>query len=128
MRILRGPVSHTRVWNGSSWVCCPRAIFKAALVAAGVATFYLTDDGTAGGKAIFRNVYKPSTNFWVDDANAPYMFGGWALSGDKKTLTINVKQSAGIVIALLGLTLLGVPTNAANGTEVNLSIWGDFAP
>lgn len=119
MRICRGPGSHMRLWYGTVWCCRPRFVIKSAVVSGGVATFYLTEDGTAGGKAIFKTVHKESANFWIDNAAAQYQFGGWNLSADKKTLTINVNR--------LGSVLLGIIqfTAAANGDTVNMTVWGD---
>jgi len=92
-----------------------------ATTTSGVATFYLTSDKTAGGTALYgTNVYP---NIVVNDAAANYTYG-WSLSGDKKTLTVTTKVSSQNVVALVGLTLIGVPANVPNGTTVYLTCFG----
>ena len=92
-----------------------------ATTTSGVATFYLTSDKTVGGSALYStNVYP---NIIVNDAASNYTYG-WVLSGDKKTLTVTAKVSSQNVVALVGLTLIGVPANVPNGTTVYLTCFG----
>jgi hypothetical protein len=89
---------------------------------AGNVVFYLTTDGTSTGTALYTNV-----NYVlpvVNDSTTNYTYG-WTISTDKKTLTINVKATPALAISLLGLTLLGVPANASNGTSVNCLVVGN---
>lgn len=51
--------------------------------------------------------------------------GGWTLSADKKTLTVTAKVSSQTDVALIGLTVLGVPTNVTNGTSVSVLVKGN---
>ncbi|MGE3624570.1 MAG: hypothetical protein AB7H77_11970 [Bdellovibrionales bacterium] len=88
----------------------------------GTATFALTD---GSNNALCPNaVFKKTANFWVDDNSlASPSFGGYSVSGDRKTLQITVKRPSGTFISLLNLTLLGSGTSAVPAnTEVNLRI------
>ena len=88
-------------------------------ISSGSAVLYLTTDGTASGSAIFNNVYKESFSWWIDDAANQYQLGGYTLSEDNKSVTINVNR--------LGTVLIGIIQfiTGANGVVVNMSIWGD---
>jgi len=88
-------------------------------VSGGTVTFYLTDDGTSGGTAIFTNIYKDSAKFWVDDALIQYQFGNYTVSGDNKSITVTINK--------LGTVLLGIIqfVSSADGFTVYLSIKGD---
>lgn len=100
-------------------------VFGSASVATGVATFYLTADGTSTGTALFPNsVITNSVSVTPNDAISLYGFS-WVFSNSNKTLTVTVnKSSATGVIALLGINILGAPISAANGTTVKLTVWG----
>lgn len=87
----------------------------------GNAVFYLTSDKTLSGTALFTNIN--SIQPIVNDASLNYSYG-WTISGDKKTLTINVKVATGINIGILGLTLLGIPANVPVSTIVNVLVKG----
>lgn len=96
--------------------------FAATVTSAGNAIVYLTDNGLVSGNALYTNV-----NYvlpLVNDSNVNYTYG-YTVSGDKKTLTVNVKSTPAISIALLSLTLLGVPANAANGTALTILVVGN---
>lgn len=88
---------------------------------AGNVIFYLTDNGASNGNALFSSV--KAVIPIINDASVNYTYG-WVVSADRKTLTINAKASAGINVALLSLTLLGVPGNVANGTVVSCIVAG----
>lgn len=104
----------------------PRVWADQVTVSGGNAVFYLTDDRTATGNAVFSNVAMESIQLTVLDDTAPAAVGTPTLSANKKTLTVPVKRAAGINVSLVGLTLLGVPS-AANGAKVNLLCLGDKA-
>ncbi len=97
----------------------PKMYSNSAVVSGGNITFYLTDNGLASGNPIFTNVYKETMNWWIDDANNQYQLGGYILSGDLKSITLNVNR--------LGSVLLGIIQfiGAANGATVHLVVWGD---
>jgi len=86
---------------------------------AGNAVFYLTNNGLVDGTPLFTTV--KSVLPMVNDSALNYTYG-WSLSG--ATLTVNVKRSTGINVALLGLTLLGVPANVPNGMNVSVLVHG----
>lgn len=81
---------------------------------AGIVSFSLVD---ASAAAVFTNVYKESSNFWID-SQISYNFSSWTLSVDKKTLTVKVSNP---IIAALVI----VYANAPNGTTVYLQVRGD---
>lgn len=89
---------------------------------AGNATFYLTNNHTSGGTALYTNV--SYVNPIINDASLNYSYA-WTVSGDKKTLTVNAKAAVGINVALVGLTLLGVPSNVPNGTKIYVLVKGN---
>lgn len=76
--------------------------FSATTNASGVATAYLTSDGTSGGTAAYTTVYMPSVTPIPVGANN-YQPTSISLSGDKKTLTITINQIAP-VLGILTLT------------------------
>lgn len=90
---------------------------------AGNVTFYLTSDKTSTGTALYTNV-----NFVcpiVNDSTQNYTYSWSAYNPATKSITVNVKVSAGLNVALVGLTLLGVPANVANGTNVQVLVKGN---
>lgn len=100
----------------------------------GNVVFNLTVDGSTNGVALFpNNIFLSSLNAVVQDAANNYTFGSFAVTNGNRQLTINAKKlaftSGNVLLNLLG-TLTSVLTaqsnqNAANGTVVNLSIWGN---
>lgn len=92
---------------------------SSAIVTTGSVTFYLTDDGTSAGNAVFTNIYKESANFWVEDSTNQYQYSSFTIASNKKSITITVGR--------LGTVLLGILqfVTAANGVTVYLTIMGD---
>src|SRR6266850_193603 len=78
-------------------------------VTSGVATFYPTDDGTAGGVAMFQMIEtvhptaEKNTSTMSDVPTASLK----AISGDRKTITVNC--TVGTVLGILGATILAAP-------------------
>lgn len=89
---------------------------------AGNAVFYLTNNHTSGGTALYTNV--SYINPIINDPTLNYSYG-WTVSADKKTLTVNARAAVGINVALVGLTLLGVPSNVPNGTKIYVLVKGN---
>lgn len=89
---------------------------------AGNAVFYLTSDKTSTGTALYTTV--TYVNPIVNDSTVNYTYG-WSYNAGTKALTVNVKQATGINVALVGLTLLGVPANAPNSTNVSVLVKGN---
>lgn len=110
------------IYQGAVQKAGAKLFCKAVLTVAGVAIFQLTDDGTAGGNALFQNVYDASVDFEVNDAANSYRYG-WSLSADKKTLTVTVNRQAPTTI--LGMSVLGGLNPTTDGTQVRLTLWGD---
>lgn len=103
-------VSGTTVKTGSY------PVFKGATTTSGVATFHLTADGLSTGTALFPNgVDVNSFNFFANDSSNMYTYS-FALSNGNKTVSVTAKA--------LNLLALGL-ANAANGTSVYLSAWGN---
>lgn len=96
-------------------------------VSGGSVTFYLTDNGLAGGNAIATTWFKESANFWVEDVSAQYQFGNFTISADKKSVTASITRLSAtstilsLVSVLTGLTFIA----PANGTVVYLTIKGE---
>lgn len=94
-------------------------IYKDVTVSSGTAVFYLTNDNTSTGTALFSNgVIADSVNVTVSDAAASYQMS-WAFSNSNKTLTVTTNKltTANILTGILG-------QNPANGAVVKLSVWG----
>lgn len=87
----------------------------------GNASFYLTNDGTSTGAALFSNI--TYVNPIVNDSSVNYTYG-WTYNSSTKLLTVNVKSATGLFISLLNLTLLGTPSNVANGVQVSVLVKG----
>lgn len=113
------------VYNGTTLVSNPKTFTSSAIVASGVAVFYLTADGTSTGAALFpTGPITSSLNWFVNSASTLYLANPvWSNSNKTLTLTVNSATSSGL-ISLLGLSLLGAPTAASNGTVVNVSVLG----
>lgn len=91
---------------------------------AGVATVYLTDNGLAGGNAIFKSVRFVHANYVSNDPNYGRSI---AISGDLKTLTITCVRQIFSGIVLLSTNILGsVAIGAApDGTMLNVLVQGN---
>lgn len=98
---------------------CKMMALTATVDAQGVATFNVVDEH---GAAFFSELFKEASNFWVDDASRSYTFGSWALSPNKKTVTVTVRKT-GQVLTVLGIDLIGAPVLAV-GSVVNATFWG----
>lgn len=113
------PTILTKAYQGITLRSNAFSINKSAVVASGVAVFYLTDDGTSTGNALFTGgIIVESINFFVNDATASYQIS-YALTNSNKTLTATANKytTANILSGVLGQT-------AANGATVNLSVTG----
>lgn len=88
---------------------------------AGNAVFYITSDKTSTGTALYSTI--DYVNPIINDSTINYSYG-WSYNTGTKALTVNAKNSLGLNIALLGLTLLGTPSNVANGTNVFVYVKG----
>lgn len=109
----------SRLYRNGVLTISPKIVIGSGTVANGSVTFYLTDDGTANGNAVFKTVYMESLNLIIYSTTTQYQFSAPTVSADKKTLTITVGQ--------LGTVILGIIqfVTAANGTLVYMQIQGD---
>lgn len=108
-----------KVYEGTTQRMGAFPIFKSVTVSSGTAIFYLTDDGTSTGNALFPNgVIADSVNAFVSDAAASYQMA-YAFSNSNKTLTVTTNKltTANILTGILG-------QSAANGASVKLQVWG----
>lgn len=111
------------VYNGSTPKTGVKMIVKtAATTTGGIATYYLTSDGTSGGSALCSNVYDESIDHEVNDSDNSYRYS-WSLSGDNKTLTTTVTRQAPTTI--LGVGVLGALNATPNSTNVRLTVLCD---
>ena len=108
-----------RLWNNGVSKTTVKEFCGSSTVSSGSVTFNLTTDGTSTGPAIFSNVYQESTNLWINDASNQYQFGGYSLSGNKKTLTFTINKLGTVIAGLIQFI------SAANGVTVYLQIKGD---
>jgi len=89
---------------------------------AGQVIFYLTSDKTINGTALYSSVNAVLP--LINDADNNYTYA-WTVSLDKKTLIITCKKSPQIFVPLVGLTLIGIPVNIVNGTNVQVFVNGN---
>ena len=104
--------------NGSQQLACQEYCGTSNTNSSGVATFYLTTNGLSNGPAIFSAVHKASFNAWIDDFTTQYLYGGYTVSGDLKTLTITAK----IAVVTLGILNINL---APSGRAINIRIKGN---
>ncbi len=86
---------------------------------AGQAVFYITSDKTSSGTALYSTI--DAVIPLVNDASQNYTYG-WSYNSTTKALTVTCKTNLTAVIALL--TVILGPTNAPNGTNINVTVKG----
>lgn len=108
--------SHPINFENADQIVFVKQYYMHATVASGVATFYLTSDGTSGGSAICSDHIIPdSINTYVSDASASYQTA-YVINNIKQiTITVNKLTTANILTGLLGQT-------AANGAVLRLQV------
>lgn len=90
-----------------------------ATAGASSVVFYLTNDGTATGTALFpTNVYLETLMLRPEESSAPLSFGTPVLSNSNRTLTIPCAKIASV----LGILTLG---QSAAGTPVKALVFGN---
>lgn len=92
--------------------------FTATTNSSGIATIYLTSDGTATGTIAFGTVYNQSATPMPVGTTSNYQVAGITVSGDFKTLTITVNQLGSVILGLVNVT------SAAAGVTVQGTVWG----
>ena len=96
-------------------------VFKSATASGGTATFHLTTDGLSNGAALCAGTIAGSTRVTISDAAELYTTA-WAYSNGNKTVTATVNKASSSFVQLLGLTVLGSVTPAADGLPVYMSV------
>lgn len=91
---------------------------KATTNASGVATIYLTSDGTASGSAVFSTVYEDGIIAMPVGTTSNYQVTGIVLAGNKKSIAVSVNQLGSVVLGLVNVT------TAAAGVEVRAIVLG----
>lgn len=91
---------------------------KASTNSSGVATIYLTADGTSGTAAAFATVYEDGIVAMPVGSASNYQIVSIVLSGDKKSIAVTVNQLGSVVLGLVNVT------SAASGVEVRAAVWG----
>lgn len=108
-----------KIQSGSSVDTGAWAILrKASTNSSGVATIYLTTDGTAGTSAAFSTVYEDGIIAMPMGSTSNYQVVSVVLSGDKKSVAVTVNQLGSVVLGLVNVT------SAAAGVEVRAAVWG----
>lgn len=90
-----------------------------AITASGVAIFYLTDDGTSTGNAIFTNIYSDSIAVVAYGSAANYQPFNPVIAASNKSITINLNQATSVLLGAIQLV------SAANGVDCRLYVMGD---
>lgn len=93
--------------------------YSKASTASGIVTFYLTNDGTSSGTAVFNNIYADTITVTPYGSSAVYQVSSPVISGDKKSISITVNQVTSVVLGLIQIT------SAANSIPCNLLVLGD---
>jgi len=120
-RATLGISSSVSFYQNQTLKANPRVWTAVTTTVGGVATFFPTDTNTAGGNALFTNIYAVqataanNTSVIIQSPNASVKL----ISADKKTITVNV--GVGVNLLVLAPTL----TFAPDGTVVYLTVFGD---
>lgn len=91
--------------------------FTATTNSSGIATVYLTSDGTSGDTAAFSTIYTQSVSPITIGASSNYQIVS-AIITSGKILTITVNQLGSVVLGLVNVT------SAASGVTVQGTVWG----
>lgn len=93
--------------------------YSKATTVSGIITFYITDDGTATGNAVFTNVYADSITISPYGSSAVFQISAPTVAGNKKSITATVNQVTSVVLGLIQIAA------AANGVQCNMLVLGD---
>ena len=94
--------------------------FATVTTSGGVATFYPTTTGAAGGTPLFSQILHTSTTAWINTASAIGVAdtGGKSISSDLSTITFNVTVGTTVVLGNLSIAF------APDGTSVTCLVYG----
>jgi len=87
----------------------------------GVATIYLTDDGTATGNAVFSSIYSDGIAAVPVGSTSNYQVTDITVAANKKSIAVSVNQLGSVVLGLVNVT------SAASGVEVKAIVMGVYA-
>lgn len=94
---------------------------KASTNSSGVATVYLTVDGTSGTDAEFSTIYEDGIICMPVGSTSNYQIVSVVVSGDKKSIAVTVNQLGSVILGLVNVT------TAAAGVEVRAAVWGKIS-
>lgn len=93
--------------------------YSKATTTGGTVIFYLTDDGTSSGNAVFTNVYADSVTITPYGSAALYQVSSPVISNDKKTITATINQVTSVVLGLISIA------SAVNNIPCTMLVLGD---
>lgn len=102
----------------------PRKIYTGSAVtdASGIATLYVTQDGTSTGTPLINTI----EGFWTSTYSTAMI--GSITDTREYAIGSNFVQARsyreGGILSILGINLIGVPTTPA-GVTINFIVWGD---
>lgn len=93
---------------------------------AGVVRFYLTDDGTSGGNAVYSEIFADSIQPVVLNSANLYIPSAVSIDAAKKYVDVTMQQQtfATGLVALLNVVTGASFTPAPNGTTVKVTVLG----
>jgi hypothetical protein len=89
-----------------------------ATTVSGSVTFWLTDNGTSTGNAVFSEIYPSSVAVSTYGSTAQYQTFSPVIASDRKSITVQINQVTAVLLGLLQFTA------AANGVDVRLIVLG----
>lgn len=102
------------VFDAAGPVVAPKVFLGTGTVKDGAVVFNMASAGFSTISAV--DVRK-------NDVTTLYTFG-WAISADRKTLTVTARRSATPALSILGINILAAPAVAPNGTSVQVIVFG----
>lgn len=91
--------------------------FTATTNSSGIATVYLTSDGTSTGTAAFSTIYTQSVSPLAIGSASNYQIVSAVITSGK-ILTVTVNQLGSVVLGLVNVT------SAASGVVIQGTVWG----
>lgn len=92
--------------------------YSKTTTASGTVTFYITDDGTSSGNAVFTSVYLDSITISPYGSGAVYQVSAPTISGDNKSITATINQVTSVILGLIQIS------SAANGVDCRMLVLG----
>lgn len=120
-----GPQQTNMSYSANRWVEVKEYV-NSGTTTNGLATFYLTTDGTAAGPALFKNVLAVTPSVMLNATNpgdAPKV-SVRSISTDRKTLVVQASRP-GAAVTLLSTSLLSADVWVPNGTTIYVRVTGE---